>query len=121
MGLEMTPPWRTAPAAARHHAALGEGDAAAGEAGEPAADLVGERLEGGLQRDLREAERERAQHVAKTLARERDVDEGGGERVAELAAEARGVASCCSSGGVSASITTVRVVGFVVHCGLVLI
>ena len=72
---------------AAHHAALGEGDAAREEAGEPAAERVGERLEGGLERDLGEAQRQRAQDVAEAFALEGDVDEGAGERGAELAAE----------------------------------
>ena len=69
------------------HAALGEGDTTGEEAGETAAQRVGERLEGSLQRHLGEAQRQRAQHVAEAFAFERDVDEGAGERVAELFAQ----------------------------------
>ena len=91
IGLEMTPPSRERHRQrARHHAALGEGDAAE-QSGEAGADLIGERLEGGLEGELRQAERERAQHVAEALAAQGDVDEGVAERAAEARAEARGV------------------------------
>src|SRR6185295_13916623 len=67
------------------HATAGEGGAA-DEAGERVADAVGEVLEGGLERELGEAEREGAQHVAEASAFEGEVHEGLGQRIGEARA-----------------------------------